>query len=113
MKKYLFLLFISIVSCGFTLQLSETKVYADNKASIVITGDLNEHEETEVPRDEISSEKENLKEEKTVLKKKELLPKMGESRLIILSTIGIIFIISSGYVFYKYKLKKYFKGVYK
>lgn len=101
MKKYLFLLFISIVSCGFALQLSETKVYADNKASIVITGDLNEHEETEVPRDEISSEKENLKEEKTVLKKKELLPKTGESRLIILSAVGFVLIILAGYIVYQ------------
>lgn len=106
MKKYLFLLFISIVSCVFALQLSESTVYADNKASIVITGDLNKHEATDVPRDEITNKKENLKEEKTVLKEKDRLPKTGETRLIILSTIGIIFIISSGYVFYKYKLKK-------
>lgn len=105
MKKYLFLLFISIVSCVFALQLSESNVYADNKASIVITGNLNEHKETEVPHDEISDQTESLKEEKTVLKKKGRLPKTGETRLIILSTMGIIFIILSGYVFYKYKLK--------
>ncbi|WP_285119833.1 hypothetical protein [Lactococcus petauri] len=74
MKKYLFLLFISIVSCVFALQISESKVYADNKASIVIIGNLNEHEEAEVPRDEVSNETECLKEEKTVLKQKELLP---------------------------------------
>lgn len=102
MKKYLFLLFISLVSCVFALQFSEPTIYADNKASIVITGDLNEHEATDVPHDEITNEKENLKEEKTVLKEKDLLPKTGETRLITLSTIGFIFIVLAGYVYYKY-----------
>ncbi|MFK4894270.1 MULTISPECIES: LPXTG cell wall anchor domain-containing protein [Lactococcus] len=101
MKKYLFLLFISIVSCVFSLQLSEPTVYADNKASIVITGDLNEHEETDVPRDEITNEKESLKEEKTVLKTKEHLPQMGETRFIILSAVGFILITLVGYIYYK------------
>ena len=102
MKKYLFLLFISLVSCVFAFQFSELTVYADNKASIVITGDLNEQKETEVPHNEIPNEKESLKEEKTVLKEKDRLPKTGETRLITLSTIGVIFIILVGYVYYKY-----------
>lgn len=101
MKKYLFLLFISLVSCVFAFQFSEPTVYADNKASIVITGDLNEHETTDVPRDEIADEKENLKEEKTVLKEKDRLPKTGETRLIILSAVGLVLIILAGYIDYK------------
>lgn len=90
MKKYLFLLFISLVSCVFAFQFSELTVYADNKASIVITGDLNEHKETEVPHDEIPNEKESLKEEKTVLKKKDRLPKTGELNYIDDWVLGLI-----------------------
>ena len=101
MKKYLFLLFISTVSCVFALQLSESKVYADNKASIVIIGNLNEHEDTEISHDEIINEKISKKKEKTVLKKKVLLPKTGETRLVILSAVGFVLIILAGYIVYQ------------
>lgn len=103
MKKYLFLLFISLVSCVFALQLSELKVYADNKASIVTIGDLNENAEQEVSHEKISTNK----EEKTKLKSKKELPETGGDNMFSLFTmISGIALLMIGVIISIVRIKK-------
>lgn len=90
MKKYLFLLLV-FFSCWYTLQYSETIVYADNKASIMIIGDLNGHTEQIVSHDEVSDKK----EEKTKLKEQKRLPKTGELNSLNSCVLGLILLASA------------------